>query len=110
MGFRSKRDREDEPRTLAGVGGLVRVALGEAVPSLIHVLLGFPRAQSYLYLNPSPWHLAAIMGEQIAAPTPSLRSRHSWGPSHLPHQHGTQLDVPRAMAPKTQRGRKPRIA
>jgi hypothetical protein len=84
--------------------------VGGAVPSLTHVLLGLPRSQSYLHLSPSPWHLAAIMGEQIAASSPSLGSRHSWGPPHLPHQHGTQLGVPRAMLPKTQRGWEPRRA
>lgn len=50
------------------------------------------------------------MGEQIAASSPSLGSRRSWGPPHLPHQHGTQLGVPRAMIPKTKRGWEPRRA
>lgn len=106
--------RQDEPRTLGRVGGGAwseRAWVWEAVPSFPHVLLlGLPRAQSYLYISSSPWHLAAIIGEQIVAPSPSLGSRHSWGPPHLPHQHGTQLGVPRAMLPKTQRGREPRRA
>lgn len=106
-GLQEQRDRE--PRTLARVGGTGQSgAGGVAVHS--HVLLGLPRSQSYLYFSPSPWHLAAIMGEQIAASSPSLGSRHSWGPPHLPHQHRTQLGVPRAMLPKTKRGWEPKRA
>lgn len=105
----SKIETESQEHWL-GLGGLVRVGLRESVLPLTSVLLGLPRSQSYLYQSPSPWHLAAIMGEQIAASSPSLGSRHSWGPPHLPHQHGTQLGVPRAILPKTKRGWEPRRA
>lgn len=111
MGFRSKQDRVSQEHWVGWGAWSERDWMGEAVPSFPHVLLlGLPRAQSYLYISSSPWHLAAIMGEQIAAPSPSLGSRHSWGLPHLPHQHRTQLGVPRAMLPKTQRGREPRRA
>lgn len=54
--------------------------------------------------SPPPALSSHYRGSRLHPPSSSPGNRHSWGPPHLPHQHGAQLGVPRATIPKTQRG------
>lgn len=81
---------------------------GGSARALISLLLGPP---SHPHPIPSPWHLAAIIGEQIAAPSPSPGSRHSWGPATSAASAQSTAGCAQSRAPQnTKLGRGPRRA
>lgn len=95
--------RQGEPRTLSGEGGWSEPGWGRQCPlSFLPFGWGCPGPNpTSSVLVPPPWHLAAIMGEQIAAPLPLSGKQAQLGPAtSAASAHGTQLGVPRAMLPK----------
>ena len=99
---------------LGGRGRAKNADLGEAGQDGVGGVAG-PLSPSCLGLLPtpipipSPWHLAAIVGEQIAAPSPSPGSRHSWGPATSAASARSTAGCAQSRAPQNKKlGRGPR--